>query len=206
MITPTTRALLLFLGLSGSLAACHGSGTPAPSDSTTAQPAVNPSQDGASKQDSSNIAGPVSVSASDRAFMSEAADGGMTEIQASKAAQSKAVNPRVQHFAGMMVSDHGRLGDQLGKLATSRNAPLPAGVSDAHRKTLDELQTKSGTAFDEAYMKMMVRDHASTVNAFEKADKQVQDTALKNFIEGALPIIRMHLDSARAIARSLFHS
>lgn len=191
--------------MAGAFPACHSgsSGTSADTTQTAPQASPTPSQDGPTKADSSNIAGPVSVSKADEGFIADAADGGMTEIKASQLAQSQATSPRIQQFASMMVTDHNKLGDQLKSIAQSKNVPLPPDVSDKHQKMLDELKQKSGSAFDKAYMHMMVKDHASTVDAFQKAAGSVQDSSLRSFVVTALPTIRMHLDSARAIERGL---
>jgi putative membrane protein len=195
--------ILLFAAVS--LQACHSgsSGTTGDTTQTAAQASPTPSADGPTKADSSNVAGPVLVSKSDQGFMSDAADGGMTEIKASQVAGQQATNPRVKQFAAMMVTDHSNAGDRLKALAQSKNVPLPPDISDQHQKAVDELKQKSGADFDKAYMKMMVKDHQEVVHAFEHASGSVQDSSLKNFIVTTLPTLRMHLDSAKAIERSL---
>ena len=202
---PIVYTLSLF-SLVISLQACHnGASNNGSADSTaSASPATpNPSQDGASKLDSSNISGPVAVSKTDEAFIMTAADGGMTEVQASQVAQSQAANPRVKQFASMMVTDHTKAGDQLKSLAQSKNVPVPPGISDEHRKAVSSLQQKTGNDFDKAYMKMMVKDHEETVHDFEKGGDEAQDSSLKQFITATLPTLRMHLDSAKAIEKTL---
>jgi len=197
---------LLLLSAAISLQACHsGTSGNAGTDSTAmVSPATpNPAQDGASKMDSSNVSGPVAVSKSDEAFIMDAADGGMTEVQASQAAQAQAVNPRVQQFAAMMVTDHTKAGDQLKSLAQSKNVPVPPGISAEHQNAIADIKRKTGSDFDKAYMKMMVKDHESTVHAFEKASREAQDSSLKNFVTTTLPTLQMHLDSAKAIEKTL---
>jgi putative membrane protein len=195
--------ILLFTAVS--FQACHSgsSGSSADTTETAPQASPTPSADGPTKADSSNVAGPVSVSKSDQGFMAGAADGGMTEIKASTIARQQASNPRIQQFAAMMVMDHTKAGDQLKSLAQSKNVPLPPDISDKHQKAVDELKQKSGADFDKAYMKMMVKDHEEVVHMFEQASGQAQDSSLKNFIVTTLPTLHMHLDSAKAIEKSL---
>jgi putative membrane protein len=196
---------LLLITASGALGACNGSGSAGSSDTTASvsQPAANPAQDGTSKQDSSGIAGPVSVSKDDQNFIYAVAESGMTEIAASQAAQRMASGARVKAFAEKMVQDHGHWGDELKTLAQARNVPLPVSISDAHGKGIADLQKKQGADFDKAYMKMMVHDHEGAVHDFQKAQGSVKDSALMRFVNDHLPLIQTHLDSAKAIEKAL---
>ena len=196
---------LLLITLPGALAACHSAGSSGAVDSTASvsQAPANPAQDGTSKQDSSNVAGPVSVSRDDQNVIAGIAEGGMTEIQASQAAQSRTSSPRVKAFASMMVQDHGRWGDELKSLAQARNVPLPASISDEHQKAISDLQSKQGEAFDKSYIRMMVHDHEGAVRDFQKAEGSVKDSSLMRFVDGHLPMIQAHLDSAKAIEKAL---
>lgn len=203
-------AALLLLLFPGALIACHGNGNSTSGDSTAkdttttaANPPVNASQGTASTQDSNNVAGTMSVSEGDRAFMSNVAEGGMTEIQASQAAENQATNPRIKSFAAMMVQDHTHWGDQLGKIAKDRNVMLPNSPSMKQQKDLDDLKKKQGHDFDKAYMKMMVHDHEGVVHDFQHAGGMVKDSALSHFVSEHLPMIQTHLDSAKAIQKSL---
>jgi putative membrane protein len=200
---PIIPSLILLL-TTVSFQACHSGSSGSATDTTEAAPQASPtpSADGPTKADSSNVAGPVSVSKSDQGFMADAADGGMTEIKASTIAEHQASSPRIQQFASMMVTDHSKAGDQLKMLAQSKNVTLPPDISDKHQKAVDALKQKNGADFDKAYMKMMLKDHEETVHAFEQASGSVQDSSLKNFIVTTLPTLRMHLDSAKAIGKS----
>jgi putative membrane protein len=182
------------------LAACHSGSSNATSKDSTASVSQPP---GSPSQDSANISGPVSLVKGDQDFLMSVADGGMTEIQASQAAQNKTVNPRVRDFAAMMVRDHSRWGDQLKTLAQARNVSLPAAVSSRHQAAIDALQKYQGAAFDKHYIDMMVHDHEGAVHDFETVGSAVRDTALARFVREKLPLIRMHLDSAKAIAKAL---
>ena len=57
------------------------------------------------KQANDSNATAMGVSETDSKFAVNAADGGMTEVEAAKTAQQKAMNARVKSFADMMVMD-----------------------------------------------------------------------------------------------------
>ena len=139
------------------------------------------------------------VSQEDADWAVEAANGGMTEVELGKLAQQKATSERVKNFGAMMVSDHGKAGDQLKAIAARKNITLPANLSDKSQKDLDNLNKKSGRDFDKAYIDMMIDDHKKDVDKFDKASKNLKDPDLKNFATQTLPVIQMHLDSIKAI-------
>jgi putative membrane protein len=76
-------------------------------------------------------------------------------------------------------------------------------VSSDHQKKADDLNKKTGKDFDKAYIKAMVDGHQSAVSDFEKASKNTKDADVKAWVDKTLPTLRMHLDSAKAIQKSL---
>jgi putative membrane protein len=141
----------------------------------------------------------MAVEKADADFSVEAANGNMIEIQLGGLAKTKAVKERVKSFASMMITDHTKINEDLQKIATSKNISLPQELSNEAKKDINKLSKKDGIDFDRAYINMMVADHRKDVNKFEKAAKECKDPDLKSFIEQALPVMRKHLDSARAI-------
>jgi len=135
-------------------------------------------------------------------FMNDAALGGMAEVEFSKLAKDRALNPRVQHFAEMMINDHGAANNDLKAIAREKNVTLPDNLGK-HQEHLEDLSKKNGAEFDKAYMKMMVSDHKDVVEAFEKCAENGTDPDVKTFASQKLPTLRMHLDSAKAINQSL---
>lgn len=136
-------------------------------------------------------------------FMTKVADVGMTEVKLGQMAQDKATSQRVKDFGAMMVKDHTAAGDELKNMAKQKNVTLPETMSNDHQKKTDDLNKKTGKDFDKAYMKAMVDGHQSTVSDFEKASKNTKDADVKAWVDKTLPTLRMHLDSAKAIQKSL---
>jgi len=136
-------------------------------------------------------------------FMTEAASGGMMEIELGKIAESQALHPRVKAFGAMLVADHTKASEELKTLAASKNISLPEAVSADHQKHIDELKALSGADFDKAYIKMMLKDHRKDINNFEDASMDAGDTDVKAFAAKTLPVLKAHLDSAKAINRAV---
>lgn len=135
-------------------------------------------------------------------FMNDAALGGMAEVEFSKLAKDRALNPRVKNFAEMMINDHGAANNDLKSIAREKNVTLPENLGK-HQGHLEDLSKKNGAEFDKAYMKMMVNDHKDVVDEFEKCAQNGTDPDVKTFASQKLPTLRKHLDSAKAIHESL---
>lgn len=153
--------------------------------------------------DSARMAqGTVTVDDRTQTFMKDAATGGMAEVELSKLAQERALNPRVKNFAEMMVNDHSAANNDLKTIAREKNVMLPENLGK-HQDHLEDLSKKKGAEFDKAYMKMMVNDHKDVVDEFEKVAQNGTDPDVKTFASQKLPTLRKHLDSAKAINQSL---
>lgn len=158
------------------------------------------------KQDSAeNTTGQsnVPVSEADSKFAVEAASGGMMEVQLGELAQQKASSQRVKDFGAMMVRDHTKANDELKSLAGMKNVTLPPAPGEDHMDHIKKLTQKSGKEFDRDYMKMMVDDHQDDVDKFEKAADDCKDADIKAFASKTLPVLRAHLDSAKAVRDAL---
>ena len=142
---------------------------------------------------------PVTLSKDDSTFVIKAADAGMTEVQLGNIAQQNAANDKVKQFGQMMVKDHSAAGDQLKKIAQSKNIMIPDSLSSDSKKHVAELQKKKGKEFDRAYMKMMVAGHEKVLKEFETEQSKGADAELKAFAAQTVPTIKGHLDSAKAI-------
>jgi len=172
----------------------------------------NESKDSVEKADSANKANidssstssqTVATDAETSSFLVKAADGGMTEVKLGQLAQEKGNDPRVKDFGSMMVHDHSAVNDQVKSLAAQRNVTLPDSVSDDHKKEIADLNAKSGKAFDKAYVSAMVKGHESTIDLFEKSLDKSNDSEVKTFINNTLPKVRNHLDSIKAIQKTM---
>jgi len=173
--------------------ACHSSSssTGAATDSTTITTADKTTTD-SSKQMAAPDTG-------DAAFAGKAAAGGMTEIALSKLAVQQSTNAKIKDFANMMITDHSAAGDKLAAIAKKEGINLPAGPDTLQQNMISDLSKKTGSDFNKAYVKQMVKDHKMTIDMFEKAQTTVKDTVLKSFITSTLPTLHKHMDAVNAL-------
>jgi putative membrane protein len=159
-----------------------------------AQPAL--AQDSGAQQEPASQAEQQQLAQEDRDFATEAAEGGLKEVQLGELAQNQAGSPEVQQFGQRMVDDHGNANDKLMQIAEQKGIELPQEMSEKAQQTHDELEQKSGQAFDQAYMDEMVSDHEKDIEAFEQYVQAAQDPDLRAFAEQTLPTLREHLELA----------
>jgi putative membrane protein len=131
-------------------------------------------------------------------FLTEAASGGMAEVELGKMASTKAQNAEVKKFAEMMVADHSKANDELKSLASKKNITLPTSPIAKHQSVIQELQGKSGAEFDKAYVEDMLEDHEKDVDEFEKQSSN-PDADVKAFAAKTLPTLKKHLEAIKAI-------
>jgi putative membrane protein len=198
----------LIAGAAISFAACQGNGNGADNmgDSTSIQSSPdntgnNENRDTASMNGNMDNSG-TAYDKDTRDFVMEAADGGMAEVEMGRLAQQKASNPRVKAFGAMMVKDHTAANNDL-KNTVQGKITIPSTMSDKHQRHMSDLQDKTGSEFDREYMKMMVDDHETDVRKFEDIAKNSKDPDVKQFATKTLPVLRTHLDSAKAIRNDL---
>jgi putative membrane protein len=98
-----------------------------------------------------------------RDFVVAVAAHGIAEVDLGRLAAQHASNPEFKRFGQDMVTDHGRSGEGLKRLAEHLEIAIPAQPDEAHRTMADQLSKISGRGFDQAYMDAMVKGHQETL-------------------------------------------
>ena len=132
-------------------------------------------------------------------FMTEAAKGGMAEVELSRLATSKAQNADVKKFAQKMIEDHTNANAELKQLAGKKTVTLPTELDAEHKAIKDKLSGLSGAEFDKEYVNAMVTDHEKTVNLFKTQADGGTDADAKAFAAKTLPKLQGHLDMIKAM-------
>ncbi|MDP9082825.1 MAG: DUF4142 domain-containing protein [Pseudomonadota bacterium] len=142
----------------------------------------------------------LAASHPDESFYKNAAEAGISEVEAGTLAQEKGNSAKVKDFGSMMVKDHSAANDKLKALATAKSIDLPKSASLAQMATKAKLEVLSGDTFDKSYIKGQIKAHRDTIALFKKEIASGQDTDAKGFASATLPTVRAHLKSILAIA------
>ena len=159
-------------------------------------PTATPSSSSSSEQDtvkskSETKAKGGRLSSVDKAFIKDAAKGGMMEVAMGRVAEKNATNSEVKTFGARMVKDHGKANEDLKGIAKKENVEWPA-----------EKEAGKWTS-DKDYMDAMVKDHEKDLAAFEKEAKNGSDPDVKSFASKTTKTVREHLERAKEIDAKL---
>ncbi|MDB5230520.1 MAG: hypothetical protein JWN76_1325 [Chitinophagaceae bacterium] len=189
------KIVLPFIVLATSLAIACNNGDKTSNDSVEMAKDANNSID--------STKGTGDSLATDENFLVEAASGGMMEVELGKIAATNAASPQVKEFGQLMVSDHTKSDAELTTIARLKNIAIPNMPGEDHMKHINDLKNKKGADFDKAYMSMMTDDHEEDVRKFEKASKDAKDQDIKSFAAKTLPVLKQHLEKAKAVKDGL---
>ncbi|WP_316813704.1 DUF4142 domain-containing protein [Pedobacter heparinus] len=137
-----------------------------------------------------------------KAFVLNAATGGMMEVEAAGLALKKSKDKVVKDFAGLMLKDHRMANHELEMIASRKGIELTKTLPEKQAGHLAEMNTLADRAFDVQYMRMMIGDHEKTVQLFTEGG-HLADPELKAFAAKTLPIIKAHHQSAVEIGKRL---
>jgi predicted outer membrane protein len=80
----------------------------------------------------------------DSGFATEAAEGGLAEVQLGQLATQKASNEDVKRFGQMMVDDHSKANEQLNQIAQSKHLSVPQKVNSKNQAAFERLSGLTG--------------------------------------------------------------
>jgi putative membrane protein len=135
-------------------------------------------------------------------FLQSAAQIDIAEVGAGKLAQQKSENADVQAFGKMLETDHSKHLTAVEDLAKSTGVSIPSEPADADKKEAEKLQSLSGRAFDQEFVKHMVEGHKLAITAYqEEAKTGSSDTA--GLAQKTLPTLQHHLETAESLQKTL---
>ena len=129
------------------------------------------------------------------------------DIDYAAIAKEKSKNADVLKFAETMANDHtaviGEASALVKKLGVTPkdNAVSQSLLSDAE-KTKKELKSKSGKAFDKAYIDNEVEYHKAVISAVrDLLIPETENKELKELLEAVLPALETHLQHAEMVQK-----
>jgi putative membrane protein len=192
---------IVALGFAGLLAVMVPAFAADATAKTTTKKSTNPVTGTTTKTTKTTVK--PSVDHADRKFLTDAAAGGMYEVEAGKIAAEKAADPDVKAFGQKMVDDHGKANDKIKQIAGDKGVKLPTALGTLDKHNLEKLQKTNGADFDRLYISEMVKDHKKDVSDFQHVSKAAKDNDVKTFASDTLPTLQDHLKMAEAAATKI---
>jgi putative membrane protein len=100
-----------------------------------------------------------------------------------------------------MIEEHTRLNQELASLAEMRGLSVPKLPSSIGQSVAAALGTRTGAAFDRAYLDEQVAAHQMTLSLFRHAAENADDQALRAFAQSHVRTIQQHLNEAQTLGR-----
>ncbi len=136
----------------------------------------------------------------DSLFATKAAEGGLTEVELGRIAEQNGGTVQVRDFGAKMVTDHGKVNDNLKALAARDNLTIPDKPSIEQQALIDKLSKETGGTFDRDYIHAMVTAHKGDKGLFTEEIDTAKNPDLGRFASNTLPIIKEHLAMIEKIA------
>ncbi|MCU7497169.1 MAG: DUF4142 domain-containing protein [Ignavibacteria bacterium] len=193
-------AMLFFIDACSSTRSTTGSGGTTGDGTGTSTTGTGTDNTGAT---GSSRTGSSTASSVNQEFVSDAASGGMMEVELGTMAVQNASSQEVKDFGRRMIDDHSKANDELKSIAAKENIPVPGVLKDESREDVDKLSKLSGSEFDKQYIDLMVKDHEKDIKNFEDMAENAQSPELKAFAQKTLPTLRQHLKMAQDIQEKL---
>jgi putative membrane protein len=130
------------------------------------------------------------------------------DIETGMLAEKKGASKEVRGVAASLVRDHQAVRQQgralAKKLGVTPQAPAVNPLAEQHAKALAELTSKSGAAFDRAFLDHEIAYHQAVIDAVTKTLlPAIQNAELKAFVETIAPAFQAHLDMCKAAKAQL---
>jgi len=135
------------------------------------------------------------------AFMQKAIAGNLAEIKVGQLAQQKGATEGVRHFGAVLERDHSKANQQAMSAASSMGVTPPAQPSSKEQAEYRRLASLSGSEFDKAFVKEMVKDHEKDIEEYKKEAEATKSPAA-NYAQETLPDLQKHLQLAESLERT----
>jgi putative membrane protein len=135
----------------------------------------------------------------DSSFIRQAIRGNYTEVALGRLAGSRASNSEVKDFAERMVEDHNSMNKAWIDLAQDNDMKVTMDFGEPGRQAIDRLEKLSGTAFDQAYMSEMIREHEQDLSAFQRMATSARSSQVQQLASSGASTIRQHLTAAQQV-------
>jgi putative membrane protein len=130
------------------------------------------------------------------------------DIETGELAAKKGSTKEIRDFGAMLARDHKAVRQQgrdlAAKLHVTPTPPSDQSSAVAHRKAMADLSSKSGTAFDKAFLTHEVAFHKAVIDAVTTTLlPAIQNAELKDLVVKVAPAFQAHMLAAENMEKKL---
>ena len=148
-----------------------------------------------------NAQNTTTPSQNDRRFVRSALEGGEAEVRLGQIAREKSNRMDVKQFGQKMIDDHTKLAERMRDVAIKEGIQTPSRMSARDKVLEAKLKKLSGTEFDRAYIRAMVKDQRDNLQSFNREATKGNDTEIKDLASQGAELIKEHLKLAEQLAQ-----
>jgi putative membrane protein len=148
------------------------------------------------------VASAASAQSPDRVsqkFIKAAIQGNYAEVDVGNLAQEKGATDAVKQYGAMLVKDHSEANGKAKQVASQLGVTPPAGASVTQKAKYLKLKVLSGATFDRSFVRDMVKDHKTDINAYQSQARKTDPAGM--LAKETLPTLRHHLELAQQLQR-----
>ena len=142
---------------------------------------------------------PAPLTATDQQFLTQAAQGSVSDYANGAAAVNRAQSPAVRQLGIWIMEDHDRLNIMLFALAGVHHVNLPLMASAQDQSDLSTLTAKSGADFDRAWLQQAIKTNKQDVSDAQKEDAATTDPEVRPLVKAYEATEYSHMAAAQAI-------
>jgi putative membrane protein len=134
-------------------------------------------------------------------FVQIATSGNNFEIESSRVLLARSTHPQIRDYAQRMIEQHGVMAETLNALPEA-STRTPGAMNNSHTDRLLTLRGQEDVdMLNRHYVEQQVEAHEWSLRAYETFAENGEVPALKAYAQRFLPMIREHLQAARALQR-----
>jgi putative membrane protein len=145
----------------------------------------------------------VNDAAADGRFMENATQGNLAEIKFSELAKDRTKRAEVKDLATKLSDDHTGMQKNLKSLADGMNIKLTDKITAEQQAAFDLLKQANDADFDRMFLDTAIASHKKSLALYEAFSKATKHAGLKAYADTHLPHIRMHLEKAEELAKTV---
>jgi putative membrane protein len=138
----------------------------------------------------------------DRSFLRKTLEDDVAQEQMGPLAAQKSTSDDVKQFGEKMAQIHHQLTAQLMPVAKKLGVDEPKSPSKQDRQEIEKMQALSGSEFDAAFIRAMLKDQQSDVENFKEEAQGSQDPNMQQLAKMDAPLLDQHLGMIEQLAQA----
>jgi putative membrane protein len=131
-------------------------------------------------------------------FVQQAAYGDAFEIESSRILLNGSQHPNLRQYAEQMIQHHTMSSNMLRSVPEGATR-FPVGLDERRQRMLFELRQHEGDMLNRHYVQQQIQSHEESELLYRTYAENGDVPVLKAFAQRVLPIVREHLQMARAL-------